>query len=265
VNVRRRNQGVRWGTIVGAVLLAIQFLVIIAPRAAAIPSCPAAPPFTCTAPYATGSGVGNYAPSPTGCTSGSSEIQAPTFNPSTGVAKTSLLAMGSNSCSSFLGQMIMTTDAGMGTSPSWTYTGTTGTILSVSDKWSFAYSVAMQISCGNGLPATRQDAVAQVAINGSTLDTTLASIVGSGKTTIYTDTFTACGTGPTFTASPAPFWANYTVSLTHGDSYVFDAEADVHIEAYVLWSSSSPAYSAQSEVSIEPSTYSTTLTSFSGS
>jgi hypothetical protein len=146
----------------------------------------------------------------------------------------------------------------------WTFTGTSGTVLTVTDNWSVAYSASFDISCG-GLPLGSGQQVSNVtiAVNGSTLDSTTHVLVNGSSTLIFSYVWTSCGIGPPASTTPATFLVSYTIALHHGDTYEFDSEVRATADAAITPSPplSTPAYTDSTSVDLEPSTYSTTLIS----
>lgn len=136
----------------------------------------------------------------------------------------------------------------------------------MTDNWSVAYSGAFSIACGGAaLGPGRQVSNGTIYINGSTVDTTTPALTGQASTSINSLSWTSCGTSSGWSASPATLLVTYSISLTRGDSYVFDSELIFTVSTQIspVPLSSTPTYSADAEVDIEPMGHSTTLTEIS--
>lgn len=140
-------------------------------------------------------------------------VQTPTFA-SSGIAKADLHTHACNSAGFPSGFYSYLGGAGAGNVP-WTFTGTTGTVLTVWDTWSVAYSASLSILRGG--THGPQDVRAYIDLNGSTTDYTAIppTSAGSGTLTVYTQSSTSCGYTSNPSTTPATFYVSYSVTLTH--------------------------------------------------
>jgi hypothetical protein len=240
-------------------------MLFAAPQAFGGPSCKTQP-FCVVAPFSTASTVATSSVwgGSANC-GGLTYVQAPTFSTTTGIGKADVKSQSCNSPPSGKGQWGVTSKVGATQIP-WTFTGTTGTILTVTDNWSVSYSGSFSITCGGGgLGPGQQVSNGTIYVNGSTVDTTTATLVNGATTSINSLTWTSCGVAAGWSTSPTTFLVTYTISLTHGDAYVFDSELIFTVSTQITPSppSTSPAYSAMAEIDLEPLSHSTSLVEIS--